>query len=202
MKSTDSYLQNTEPAIQHMFLALEMYRGMTPRPSLEKYKDNDGVIRLSQDQAKDYLKAEVDSMSLDVAKSTLSGGIVQVAYAGIKQFSTNKDVPQNCQQFDITPSSTKAKFCVGRKVHDLPIGLIIYAARIQYNHWEDGTPSNPTAKGIFRHLLSARRDDMWHDMVYELDWPGTRAVTHYVLELELKWYSYENYVSDLKEMMK
>jgi hypothetical protein len=113
---------------------------MTPRPSLGEYKDDDGVIRLTQEQAKDYLKDEIDLMSLDVAKSTLSGGIVQVAYSGIKQFSTNVDVPQNCQEYDISPGSTKAKFCVGRKVHDLPIGLIIYAARIQYNHWSDGTP--------------------------------------------------------------
>jgi len=128
MESAESYLQNTEPAVQHMFLALEKYRRMTPRPSLGVYKDDDCVIRLSKEQARDYLKAEIDSMSLDVAKSTLSGGIVQVAYTGIKQFSSNINVPQNCEKFDITPGSKKATFCVGRKVHDLPIGLIIYAA--------------------------------------------------------------------------
>lgn len=202
MESAENYLSTTEPAIQHMFMALEMYRQLTPRPSLREYKNDDGVIRLTQGQAKNYLDAEIDSMSLDIAKSTLCGAIVQVAYSGIKQFSTNTDVPRNCQEYDISPKSAKAKFCVGRKVHELPIGLIIYAARIQYNHWEDGTPSNPTAKSVFRHLLSVRLDDMWHDMVYELDWPGTRPVTHYVLELELKWNKYKDYISDMKQILK
>jgi len=43
---------------------------------------------------------------------------------------------------------------------------------------------------------------MQYDMVYELDWPVTRPVTHYVIELELNWYSYENYISDMKELIK
>lgn len=202
MESAENYLSTTEPAIQYMFMVLEIYRQLTPRPSLRDYKNDDGVIRLTQEQAKNYLGAEIDSMSLDIAKSTLCGAIVQVAYSGIKQFSTITDVPKNCQEYNIYPNSAKAKFCVGRKVHDLPIGLIIYAARIQYNHWEDGTPSNPTAKSVFRHLLSVRLDDMWHDMVYELDWPIRRPVTNYVFELELKWNKYEDYISDMKEILK
>jgi len=39
-------------------------------------------------------------------------------------------------------------------------------------------------------------------MVYELDWQITSPVTHYVLELELKWNKDEDYISDMKEIMK
>lgn len=83
MESAENYLSTTEPAIQHMFMALEIYRQLTPRPSLREYKNDDGVIRLTQEQAKNYLSAEIDSMSLDIAKSTLCGAIAQVAYSGI-----------------------------------------------------------------------------------------------------------------------
>ena len=182
----EDYLKGTEPAVQHMFAALEVYRAITPRPSVDKYKKNDGRIHLTGDEATQFLHDEIDAMGLDVAKATLSGGIVQVAYSGIKQYSRNTEIPASCHHFDIPTDRGKAKFCIGREIHSLPIGLIIYAARIQYNHWEEGTPSNPTARAIFRYLSSVRMDDPWHDLVYELDWPKPRPVTHYILQLEFK----------------
>lgn len=200
--SPESYLNSTEPAVQHMFTALQIYNQLTPRPSLEPYRMKDGVITLSAEQAIGYLKNEIDAMSLDLAKATLCGAILQVAYAGIKQNSSNSVVPDSCQHFSISPTSPNVKFCIGRQVHGIPIGIIIYAARVQYNHWEDGTPSNPTAKGVFHHLLAVRYNDMKYDMVYELDWPCPRPVAHHILQLELKWNVYQDYATDMREMMK
>ncbi|GAH30263.1 unnamed protein product [marine sediment metagenome] len=157
---------------------------------------------LTADQARGYIQDDIDAMSLDFAKATLSGAILQVAYAGINQHSTNATLPGSCQDSAISPTSPKVKFCVGRQVHAIPIGLIVYAGRVQYNHWEEGTPSNPTARAVFHHLLSARLNDMWHDMIYELDWPCTRPVAHHVVLLELTWNVYQDYASDMTEMMK
>ena len=194
------YLKQTEPAVQHMFLALDLYRGLTLRPSLEKYRQDDGGIQMTRDEAIKFLRDESNAMGLDIAKATLSGAIIQVAYSGIKQYSTNKKVSKSCRQLGI-PIKGKAKFCVGREIHSLPIGLIIYAARIQYNHWEEGTPKNPTAKDVFTHLRTVHLNDPWHDLVYELNWPRSRPVTHHVLQLELEWNTYNDYLSDMKQML-
>lgn len=199
--SAAKYFKDTEPAVQHMFAALEIYRNLTPRPSLEPYKQEDGGVKLTREEAIKFLREEIDALGLDVAKATLSGAIVQVAYSGIKQYSTNDEIPSSCGQLGIPTDQKKAKFCVGRKIHGLPFGLIVYAARIQYNHWEEGTPLNPTAKGVFRYLHSVRMDDSWHDLVYELDWPTMRPVTHYVLQLELKWHTYDDYLSDMRQAL-
>jgi hypothetical protein len=181
-----------------MFMGLQLYRHLTPRPSLEQYRQDDGGIRINRDQAQHYLKDEIDAMSLDIAKSTLSGAIIQVAYSGISQHSTETKIPK---ELHIATDRRKAKFCIGRDVHGLPLGLVIYAARIQYNHWEEGMPKNQTAKYVFTHLASVRMNDPWHDLVYELDWPVTRPVTHHILELELQWHKYEDYLSDMKQML-
>lgn len=196
--STESYIKSTEPAVQLMFMGLQLYRYLTPRPSLEQYQQEDGGIQMTLDQAQDFLKDEVDAMSLDFAKAMLSGAIIQVAYSGLNQHSTETKIPK---ELSITMDQKKAKFCVGRVIHGLPLGLVVYAARIQYNHWEEGMPKNRTAKDVFMHLAKVRLNDPWHDLVYELDWPLPRPVTHHVLDLELQWCNYEDYLLDMKQML-
>ena len=51
------------------------------------------------------------------------------------------------------------------------------------------------------HLAKVRLNDPWHDLVYELDWPLPRPVTHHVLDLELQWCNYEDYLLDMKQML-
>jgi len=197
--SAGIFLTKTEPAVRHMFLALQAYRDLTPRPSLVQFKHEDGGVPLKRDQATDFLKAESDAMELDVAKATLSGAIFQVAYSSIKLYSTNKKDSSSCRQLDI-PIKRKTKFCVGRVIHGLPLGLLVYAARVQYNHWEDGGALNPTARGVFDHLAEVRSNDVWNDLVYELDWPARRLVSHHILQLELEWDTYDKYISDMREV--
>ncbi|MCX4187118.1 hypothetical protein [Methylophaga sp. OBS4] len=129
--SAESYIKSTEPAVQLIFMGLQLYRYLTPRPALEQYREEDGGIKMTHGQAQGFLKDEVDAMSLDTAKATLSGAIIQVACSGLNQHSTEIKIPK---ELNITMDQTKAKFCVGRTVHGLPLGLVVYAARIQYNH--------------------------------------------------------------------
>lgn len=187
--------------VQQMFLALDLYSRMTLRLSLEKYRDERGVIILDRDQALDYLIDLGDSQSLDFAKSTLCGAIIQVAYSGIVQFSKNLVIPESCKEMGVKNESKSLKFCTGRIVHDLPIGLYIYAARIQYNHWEEGFPTNLVAKNVFIHLIRIHYEDPVFDLAYEMDWPIPRPITHHVLLLELKWREYDNYLEDMNEMI-
>lgn len=195
------YLKSTEAAVQHSFLAFQAYHYRTPRPSLAPYRNEDGGFHLTAEQALKFLEAESASMSLDFAKAIICGTIIQVAYTGIIQYSSNYIVPENCKDFGVSISSPKSRFCIGREVHGIPIGLIIYAARVQYNHWEEGYPTNPTAKAVFGLLNSVRFSDPWNDLVYQLDWPITRPVTHHIVRLELGWRTYEDYLADMTDMI-
>ncbi len=115
--------------------------------------------------------------------------------------SINKSVTPLCKKFGIIPGKPFAKFCVGRTRFDIPIGLLIYSGRIQYNHWEEGEPSNKVAKNVFRHLLYAYYDNPMFDLAYELEYPGTRPVSHYIVQNELKWRTYNHYLEDMKAML-
>ncbi len=43
---------------------------------------------------------------------------------------------------------------------------------------------------------------MSFDMAYELDYPGPRPVSHYIVQLELKWRIYDDYINDMRSLVK
>ena len=196
--SIKKFLKETEPAVKHMFAALDHYNGLNP-PRKEYYKKN-GCAQARKEVIK-FMERNITAMGLDMAKATLCGAIVQVAYSAINQFSKNGEIPDSFDRFEFPKDNEKAKFYIGREVHGLPLGLLIFAAREQYSNWEQGSPSNPTAKGVFEHLRSARKSDIWQDLLYELDWPVKRPVAHYIIQKELKWLSYDDYISDISQAL-
>ena len=196
--SVKKFLKETEPAVKHMFAALEHYNGLNP-PRKEYFKKN-GCAQARKEVIK-FMGRNITAMGLDMAKATLCGAIVQVAYTAIKQYSKNGAIPLSSSKLDIPIDNEKAGFYVGREVHGIPLGLLIFAAREQYSNWEQGTPSNPVAKGVFEHLRSTRKRDIWQDLLYELDWPVKRPAAHYIIQKELKWLSYEDYISDMSQAL-
>ena len=196
--SVKKFLKETEPAVQHMFAALDHYNGL--KPFRKEYYKKNGCAQARKEVIK-FLGRNINSMGLDMAKVTLCGAIVQVAYSAIKQYSKNGAIPISCGRLDIPIDNEKAGFYIGREVHGIPMGLLIFAAREQYSNWELGTPSNPIAKGIFEHLRSLRNRDIWQDLLYELDWPVKRPAAHYIIQKELKWLSYDDYISDMSQAL-
>jgi len=163
------YLHDTEPAVKAILSTLNMYNAMTPPPSLAKYSDEDGVIRLSRDQAKEYLQAVSESLGLESAKAVLAGSIIQVAYTGIKEYSKNRVISDTANQLGVSERSAALPFAIGREVHGIPIGLLIYAVRIHYNHWEEGKLSNSVANAVFQKLQYAYMDSPTFDLGYVFD---------------------------------
>lgn len=197
----DSYFGDTEPAVRHMFAALQEYDAQTVPPSLGRYADQRGVVTMSRDQGLDYMKELSCSLALDFAKATLCGSIAQVAYVALKQYSRNEDVDSACAALGVLQASSATKFCVGRRIHGIPLGLLVYAARVQYNHWEEGTPTSAVPKAVLEALYRHYSNDLTFDMAYVLDWPSPRPVAHYILRHELRWMSYGSYVNDLRQAL-
>jgi hypothetical protein len=197
----DKYFAETEPATRHMFAALQEYDSVTPPPSLGAHADPSGVIRLNRSQAEEYMRDLTLSLGLEVAKATLCGSIAQVAYMAINQFSQKVAVDPECAALSVTAGSKAAKFCLGRRVHGIPLGLLVYAARVQYNHWDEGMPSNPVPRAVFDALYRHYANDLSFDLAYVLDWPAPRPVAHYVIRHELRWMAYNDYISDMRQAL-
>ncbi|MBI3373739.1 MAG: hypothetical protein HY017_18605 [Betaproteobacteria bacterium] len=144
-----------------------------------------------------FLKAYDAHFGLEFSRAALSGSILQIAYMGIKRFGQLTISSARCQELNVKASTPGSVFCVGRLVRNIPIGLLIYAGRIQYNHWEEGEPSNLIARQVFRELAISYSDDQDFDLGYVLDYLAPRPVSHYIVNLELGWRSYQTYLEDM-----
>jgi hypothetical protein len=198
--SAIDYLETTEPAIKHFFDGLNGYDAMKP-PSIAQYLDKSGLVRMSKSESEIFGQKYEDFFALEYARAILAGSILQVANTAIKMYSPGGQVTEQCRSLGISENSPLANMCVGREVHNIPIGLLIYAGRIQYNHWEEGEPNNIVAKNVFRHLISVYYDNMAFDLAYELNYPQTRPVSHYIVRLELNWKSFDYYSKDMRSIL-
>ena len=195
-----AYLKSTEPAVQHLFNGLNTYDVMNLPPIL-KYVDETGLVKMTKEENESFLKSYQDFFDLEFARATLAGSILQVAYLGLKQYSSGLEDAAIYAKFNVQSGSSVQRFCRGRQVHRIPIGLLIYAGRVQYNHWEDGEPSGSVAQSVFRELLLAHYDDLGFDMAYKLNYPSPVPVSHYIVRYELNWRTYDDYLSDMKALL-
>lgn len=201
-RELEGYFRDTEPAVRHMFEALHEYDAVTVPPVLGKYANRRGVVTMHNDQMVEYMKDLSSSFALDFAKATLCGSIAQVAYIALKQYSENEVIDDACVALAVAQASPAAKFCVGRRVHGIPLGLLIYATRVQYNHWEEGTPKSAVPKAVFNALHQHYANDPTFDMAYVLNWPSPRPVAHHIIRHELSWMSYGDYINDMQQALR
>ena len=198
--SLHPYLADTEPAAQHLFLGLSGYYS-SRLPSILQYRDDAGVIRITKEENEEFLEAYEAHFALETARAALAGSILQIAYSALKQYPSGAVVTPQFSNLGVNRVNPQPAFSVGRLVRNIPIGLLIYAGRIQYNHWEEGEPTNPVARQIFRELVVSYKDDSGFDLGYVLDYPAPRPVPHHVIRLELGWRSYDAYLQDMSQLL-
>ena len=194
------YLEDTRPAARHLFEGIAAYYSRR-LPSILQYRDEDGVIRMAKHENEAFLRAYEAHFALEMARATLAGSILQIAYAGLKQYSKPPSISPRCSELMVRPGTQASSFCVGRLVRNIPIGLLIYAGRIQYNHWEEGELENPIARQVFRELVISYHGDPHFDLGYVLDYPVPRPVSHNIIRLELGWRTYDDYVRDMTQLL-
>lgn len=197
----EQYFAETKPALLHIFSALDEYDRETPPPSLSDYADETGVIKLDRSQAKKYLSDVRGSLALDVAKATLCGALLQVGFTAINLFPRSDADPTELSRFKIKPRAKASRFCVGRKVCGIPVGLLVYAGRIQFNHWDERKLDNPVALRVLEALREFYRTDVTFDLAYAWEWPGPRPISHHIVRHELEWMAYEDFTSDVGALL-
>jgi hypothetical protein len=208
MENAEEFIARTQSAVESLFGGIRSYLQIleSARPpvlvgsyssELEHKKAVEDWTRENEASIEASFKAQRAFMSERYALAVLCGSLLQVATMAIRLHSKNRLIPD---EFHGIVNPSHAPFCVGRRVRDVPIGLIIIAARNQYNHIEDGN-LHKLSSGIFEWLATKHgfgldiRDPAF-DLDKNLAWNYASNVTGL-----LGWRRYEDYVDDMRSLL-
>lgn len=141
MSTASAYFQSIEPAAIGLFKLLNDYGWHKMR----------AFVELTKTSREEFTNRRSDFESVDTAREVIAGSILQLAYFAIKRHGVSSGKSKAARHFESQmnrliselPKPRKKtfvlpdQFCVGREIGDLPIGMIIYAGRNQYNHFDD-----------------------------------------------------------------
>ena len=207
------YLKETEPAVKNLFEKLEEYDTIRKKIRLpvciapytseeasettfEKWqRKNRADSKRASERLRKYF-------GYQFSINTLNGSILQIAYMGIRLYSKNEAVPPEFSTI-IRAGSNVARFCVGRRVREVPIGLIIYAARNQYNHWDEEHLRDPVNEWVF-NILSTKHGikdaEEIKEPAFDLNNKMIQIYSSNVVFV-LGWDSYDAYLADMKSLL-
>lgn len=217
METLDDYFINTDYAIKSLFDMLAEYEKNRFTNVLNFILDVHNK-KVQLENVKSY-KNEINSIVF--SKNVIAGSILQIAYMAIKLYSKNKIknsflsdneryVNENKSLYKFREDKTfefNIKFCVGREIESMPIGLIIYAARNQFNHMDKRIMDlgELTNKLVLDHLFKNYSQKI-NDFDLNIYGDDITLVSHSVLDV-LGWTPrtsknpYEVYKQDMMEAL-
>lgn len=201
-ETPQEYLLQTEHAVRHLYAGIAScwayYQEALEHWDISKI----GQPKTPENEAalNRYLELAKKHFDLKFSEGVFSGSILQIAAMGIRYFSRNESIPESCKRIVSAKDKTAIQYCIGKELYGLPIGLIIYAARNQYNHWDDEDPHKITTS-VFNMLSSCFREDMFHDLAFSLSNPGITVYANEVRLTALGWGTYEKYLSEMGALL-
>lgn len=140
------FLNETEHAIAQLFESLSFYHQKLKSIKRPIFISADSNKELMEIQFRKWIKENKESIAAAeeasrqylgyaVSQSTICGSILQVSCKGISTYSQQAIIPEGLEHISI--NKKLAKFCIGKLVRGVPAGLVIYAARNQYNHQDE-----------------------------------------------------------------
>lgn len=201
------YMSQTEFAVKQLFDSLKYYRDllekeMTIRPvysdnsncSMEEFwKKSESFFDDNKEQNDVANKISSELLGLKDSQALICGSILQVAFTAISKFSTYDG---EC----LVLKKKNIKFGIGRDVNNIPLGLVIYAGRNQYNHWDDEKPHYQT-KELFDLIATRNNKQDYKDPCFNLDLDVIDIYSHNILGL-IGWKTYEDYEKDMIDMLR
>ncbi|MGB3425897.1 MAG: hypothetical protein WBF84_03020 [Castellaniella sp.] len=211
MEDALAYLKGTAPASEGLFKLLNQYGWHKMRT----------FVAMTKSSTRIELDAHNDSFSsINIAREVVAGSILQIAYVAISRYSEPQGKSESAIHFEseinrlirdypeLKPRTKKfelpLQFCLGRHIGDLPLGIVIYAGRNQYNHFHEGKRLSVLNEVVFNHLHT-----MWPDPPNELSFdlkPG--HFFSYSILAALGWVDtfrglgYEAYKRDMGELLR
>ena len=195
------YLDLTEHAVRHFYAGLEscwqVYESALEHWDISRF--GEPLTEEEMARARRFTEQAGQYLYLKFFEGTFAGAIAQVAATGIRLFSKNETIPDDCSE--IVPSNAKKAipFCIGKRKYGLPIGLIIYAARNQYAHWEED-PHKVTTN-VFRQLTVAFWNNPTYDLAFDLGNPTIDIYANEILLGGLDWTTYDKFRAEMEELL-
>ena len=200
-KTPEEYLLQTEHAVRHFYTGLDScwtyYKKALQHWNISMI--NEPLTAKRKADLDRYLRLAGKYFDLKFSEATFAGSILQVAAMGIRSFSQNKTIPEACKSIVNENHKTVIPFCIGKEIHGLPTGLIIYAARNQYNHLDE-KPWTLTKK-IFERLSEAFTDDVTYDLAFDIANPTITSYAGEVLLNALRWRTYDTYHTEMSDLL-
>lgn len=212
MQTPAEYLKRSESAVRKLFDGIGQYQAIlrrAPVPVLvTSYSDDmdlDSQLASWQTENAQAIQASVqaerDFIAESFALATLCGSVLQVAAKAIECFSTNVTVPPEWNP-TIGVSSKAVRFCMGKPVRKVPLGLVIFAGRNQHMHFEDQALREPNVS-VFEQLTinhGKNTDPAVRDPAFDL------RNTHLVsfasnVTAVIGWRTYDAYESDMRGLL-
>jgi len=201
-KTPQEYLLQTEHAVRHLYAGIascwDYYQEALEHWDMSKI--DQPITPENKAALSRYLKLAEKYFDLKFSEGAFAGSILQIAAIGIRYFSHNKSIPESCREIVDSNDRNTIPFCIGKEIYGLPIGLIILAARNQYNHWNDKQPRPITTK-VFNVLSRAHKENMLSDLVFSLSNPSITVYANEVLLIALGWTTYEKYLSEMEALL-
>lgn len=207
------YLRETESAVRNLFENLEQYHAILKKikypgfvSAYTSMEDSDVAFKKWQRKNRAAYKRASERqrqyLGYRFSIGTLCGAILQIAHMGISLYSKNKAVPPELSSI-IKPGSKAVCFCTGRPVREVPIGLIIYAGRNQYAHFDEEHLKNPVNEWVFNTLATKhgiKSAEKFKDPAFDLSNERILIYSSNVLPI-LGWDNYDPYLADMKNLL-
>lgn len=197
----DDYFRQTEHAVKHAYAGLdscwEYYRQALQHWDMSQVGQ---PMTPERKTALDrYLEQAGRYFDLKFSEAMFAGAILQVAYMAIRLYSRNASIPTGCTSIVSSSQKSVIRFCIGKELHGVPTGLIVYAARNQYNHWDE--QPHEVAKNVFGALSAAFYSNTLADLAFDLPNPTINVYANEVLLVALGWKSYDTYLAEMNSLI-
>ncbi|WP_027858750.1 hypothetical protein [Marinobacterium jannaschii] len=213
METIEQYLDRTESASHKLFEGIDSYsdvlREAKPLTFITSTLDRELMEQeylAWRDENQEALEARREAERAFVAESfalaNLCGAVLQTASMAISKFSTEQPIPPVFRGL-IQKGQRVTKYCVGREVRGVPIGLIIYAGRNQYNHFDERPKLKNPAKTVFAMLANmgiSENNQPLIDPAFNLTNDHIVCFANNITTL-LGWCSYQDYRDEMLAML-
>lgn len=201
-KTLNDYICRTEHAVKHLYAGLDSCKEYYTQAQghWDITQINEPMTAERKATLDEYLQLSSTYFELKLSEAMFAGGILQMAYMAIRLYSRNNIIPESCANIVRPKQKTALPFCIGRELYGFPVGLIIYAGRNQFSHWDDEEPHEIT-RSVFDALSISFRVNPWSDLAFSLSNPSINVYANEVLQVALQWHTYETYIAELQTLL-
>jgi hypothetical protein len=210
MDTPQKYLEKTRSAVDHLFKAIDSYRAILEPSSNLVFSGSFSTPREAEDARNEWvatnkssiqrsLAAQREYIAETVSIAVLSGAVLSMAEKFLELFSKNQSLVDGLG-FELKPG--KVKYCVGRVVRGVPLGLIIHAGRNQHFHFESISNHSPVPEvfSVLSQRVSEASGASYSDPAFELNEQTRPYMAANVLHL-IGWQNALEYSTELNAMI-